>query len=104
MMYIDASLKLAFWGVMWVPMVMLHALLKCFFHPLCSASCAIILAFRTSYSTVSYSSNLTPLGFCGFPNWGEEWANGVQKKSTGEEKKQNFQLSLKHSRETSRSL
>lgn len=75
--------------------VMLYALLKCFFHLLyCLVSCAIVLTLRTtSNSTVSSSFNLTPLGFCGFPNWKEEEKKGV-KKVNCEEKKQNFKLSL----------
>lgn len=55
-------------------------------------SCAILSAFRTtSYSTVSYSSRLTPLGFCG-PLTGERNRRKVSRRSTGKEKKQDFKL------------
>lgn len=45
------------------------------------------------------SSLVTPLGFCGFPNWEEEKKDD-KKRSAGEEKKQTFKPSLKPSRKT----
>lgn len=82
------TVMLAFWRVMWVPMVMLYALLKCFFHLLyCPVSCTIVLTLgRISYSPVSSSFNLTPLGFCGFPNWKEEEKKSVKKVNRWREK------------------
>lgn len=77
-----------------MPVVMLYALLKCFFHSLyCLVSCAIVLTLRTtSNSTMSSSFNLTPLGF--LASLIGKKRRKVSRRSTGEEKKQNFKLSL----------